>query len=100
MLALGGQNALKGSPNLTTIEYPPTTPDPVNETETTTSPPRFRNKKVLRMSGGSIQSENYPDNYPNYVDKTYTVTTSPGDLIQIEFSHFALEVGRRISLKD
>ena len=66
--------------------------------DATTSHLQFKNKKHKRMSSGIIQSENYPNSYPNDVDKTYTIKTSPGDLITIEFSYFALEVGRRKSI--
>jgi len=50
-----------------------------------------------KISRGVITSVNFPRNYPNYVDKTISIATSPGDFLTIKFTDFALESHRRCS---
>merc|ERR1719312_362880 len=57
-------------------------------------------KKRLRAhhsSRGIITSPNFPNYYPNNVEKTYTIqyTTTMGDFLAIEFTDFNLESHRR-----
>merc|ERR1712059_229661 len=48
-------------------------------------------RSVSLPTRGSIQSENYPGNYPNDLDKTYTIEVNSGKKIKITFRSFNLE---------
>merc|ERR1712212_858644 len=55
-------------------------------------------KKRLRAHDsyrGIITSQNFPNKYPDLVDKTYTIGYTSGDFLAIEFTDFDLESHRR-----
>ena len=41
--------------------------------------------------GVSIQSPNYPNNYPSYLDKLYPIEVAVGKLVNIRFTSFDVE---------
>jgi cubilin len=42
-------------------------------------------------TSGSLQSDNYPKNYPNGQHKTYTITAPAGKVVEVEFDSFTVE---------
>ena len=44
---------------------------------------------------GKIQSDNYPNNYGNNVDKNYTIQVRPGKLIKIQFTDMEIEKDKK-----
>ena len=44
------------------------------------------------ISGGTLQSHNFPNKYPNNQDETYNVEVQTGKTIEIIFETFELEV--------
>merc|ERR1719234_2595574 len=47
------------------------------------------------VESGSIQSDNYPNNYPVDQDKTYEISVAAGKSIKMTFAAFSLEAHRR-----
>ena len=45
-----------------------------------------------KVTSGEIKSKNYPNNYPNNVDKTYHINVPTGHAITVKFLFFDLEV--------
>ena len=44
-----------------------------------------------------ITSPNYPDNYPNNIDKTEHITVGSKEILRLEFTAFAVHVGGSIN---
>jgi len=47
------------------------------------------------VESGSIQSDNYPNDYPVDQDKTYEISVAAGKTIKMTFAAFSLEAHRR-----
>ena len=41
---------------------------------------------------GIVTSPNYPDNYPNNIDKTQSIEVESGKILRLEFTRFAVHV--------
>lgn len=50
--------------------------------------------RVITGHKGIIESPNFPNMYPNYFDCKWTIRAPPGNKINVQFSHFALEPSR------
>ena len=89
-------NSSSQDPSGQAIDIIPTTPDPILEIvdSVTTEANTIQTNRSSRMGGktGVIQSENYPNHYPNNFDKTYQINAASGDIIEVKFSSFSLEV--------
>ena len=49
-------------------------------------------------STGFIQSENYPQPYPDNLDKTYVINVESGKQVEVNFETFSLEVSNCLVL--
>jgi len=54
-------------------------------------PPNCGELDITTGSGGYLQSIDYPNDYPNYVDCTYTITAPEGMAVRLRMESFDLE---------
>lgn len=47
--------------------------------------------RTIHMDSGVIESPNFPNDYPNNLDCSWTIVVSRGNRIRVQFSHFFLE---------
>ena len=45
----------------------------------------------MLLTEGVVTSPNYPDNYPNNLERTYTIQVGEGLIISLQFSAFRIE---------
>ena len=45
----------------------------------------------MLLTAGVVTSPNYPDNYPNNLERTYTIQVAEGLIISLQFSAFQIE---------
>lgn len=53
--------------------------------------------RTIEADTGIIESLNFPYQYPNNLDCAWTIKVSKGNLVNMQFSHFALENDNRYS---
>ncbi|XP_078494131.1 scavenger receptor cysteine-rich domain-containing protein DMBT1-like [Ciona intestinalis] len=77
--------------NATFVEVYPTTTPETTTPESTTQASSCRLNAVATSTSQPITSPNYPGNYPNYADCTWTITASDGMRVQLNLISFLTE---------
>ncbi|KAK3779189.1 hypothetical protein RRG08_035183 [Elysia crispata] len=66
----------------------------VDNSTATSTPFSVGCSRTLSGNEGSLQSPNYPSDYPNNARCVWTIETDPGTRVSLNFSAFSLEDGR------